>query len=86
MVIDDHCGLITTATSSIVFVVVVRLKYKLRMKFDLGQSTDDDDYASKKAAVEKNRWIKMIKTQYVITVIFTGARKFEKVLAKNILS
>lgn len=28
----------------------------------------------------------MIKTQYVITVIFTGDRKFEKVLAKNILS
>ena len=56
------------------------------MKFDLGQSTDDDDYASKKATVEKKRWIKMIKTQYVITVIFTGDRKFEKVLAKNILS
>ena len=49
------------------------------MKFDLGQSTDDDDYASKKA-VEKNRWIK---TQYVITVLFTVARKFEKVQAKN---
>lgn len=51
------------------------------MKFDLGQSTDDDDYASKKATVEINRWIK---TQYVITVLFTVARKFEKVQAKNI--